>query len=236
LKIKKPEKFLRNEVITQEGAEEWIRTQASISFKARFGLPRFKAPEVWMVTGVQLITGGNVQVGSSRSISGTVGGSGDPGAAFGAPPGTTAIGAEASHGHDSEANTGYSHKDERVWAAQFMEIKFDFGTEADKELKSKERKPLPATISTFRLEDIADLKARGIRATQQQRADANGQPFEKTPDLVGRIVTNSVDDEDDNSSDCGDIQISENSYLEGLSLNDADWEMYNECSKYLRDD
>lgn len=236
LKLKKPVKFLRDEVIAQEGAQEWIRTQASISFKAKFGRPKFKAPEIWMVTGVQLVTEGNVKVGSSKSISTTVGGSGDPGAAFGAPPGTTAIGAEVSHGRESEANTGYSHKDERVWAAQFMEIKIDFGTEADKDLKSKENKPLPAAISTFKLEDIADLKARGIRATQQQRADANGQPFQKSPELVGRIVIGNANDEDDDSSDSGDIQIGEDSYVGGLDLDDADWEMYDECSNYLRDE
>jgi len=240
LKIKKPEKFLRDEVITQDGAQEWIRTQASISFKAHFGLPRFKAPEIWMVTGVQLITGGNVQVGSSRSISSTIGAAGDPGVAFGTPPGTTAIRAEVSHGNDSEANTGYSHKDERVWAAQFMEVKIDYGAEEDKALKTKENKPMPAAISNFNLEDIADLKARGIRATQQQRADANGQPYVKPPELVGRIVVDGVDDEDENeddaSTDSDDIQLSEDSYLEGLSLKDDDWEMYNECSKYLQDE
>merc|ERR1712093_214361 len=70
LKIKKPEKFLRDEVMAQEGVQEWIRTQASISFKGHFGMHKFKAPEIWMVTGIQLITGGDVHVGSSRSVTG----------------------------------------------------------------------------------------------------------------------------------------------------------------------
>jgi len=224
LKIKKPEKFLRDEVITQAGVREWIRNQASISFKGHFGMHKFKAPEIWMVTGVQLVTGGDVQVGSSRSVGGSIGAHIDPGLAFGAPPGLASVGVHASHSHDSEANHGYGYENERVWAAQFMEVKIEYGDEEDKTVKMKENKLVPATISTFQLEDIADLKARGIRATQRQRADA--------PKLIGRIVLEDVDD-DDVDADSDDIRLSDHPYVEVLK--DTDWDMYDECSKYLRD-
>lgn len=232
LKIKKPEKFLREEVIAQEGVQEWIRTQASISFKGHFGMHKFKAPQIWMVTGIQLITGGDVQVGSSRHVGGKLGASGDAGAAFGAPPGMASIGAEAGHGRGSEANNGYSYDDERVWAAQFMEVKIEYGAEEDEAL-TKEHKLVPATISTFQLEDIADLKARGIRTNQKQRADSNGQTTVKIPKLVGRLVVGNEDDEDSISEDSDDVQISDHPYIENLK--DTDWDMYDECSKYLRD-
>jgi hypothetical protein len=235
LKIKKPEKFLRDEVITQEGVQEWIRTQASISFKGHFSNHRFKPPQIWMATGVQLITGGDVQVGSSRYTGSKIGASGDVGVAFGAPPGMASIGAEASHGHGSEANHGYSYDDERVWAAQFMEVKIEYGTEEDKAL-TKEDKPVPATISAFQLDDIADLKARGIRTTQKQRADASGQTIVKVPKLIGRLVVDGADDENnekDTSEDSDDIHLSDHPYVE--TLQDTDWDMYDECSKYLRD-
>jgi len=224
LKIKKPEAFLRDEVITQEGVQEWIRTQASISFKGHFGMHKFKAPEIWMVTGIQLITGGDVQVGSSRSIGGSIGVSGDAGIAFGAPPGLASVGIKASHGHDSEANQGYSYDDERVWAAQFMEVKIEYGDEEDKAVKTKENKLVPSAISIFQLEDIADLKSRGIRATQRQRADA--------PKLIGRIVVEDVEDEDEDA-ESDDMHLSDYPYVEVLK--DTDWDMYDECSKYLRD-
>jgi len=235
LKINKPEKFLRDEVIKQSGVQEWIRTQASISFKGRFGTHKFKAPDIWMVTGIQFITGGTVQVGSSRSVNGTIGASGDVGVAFGAPPGLAKVGAEVSHSHSSEANQDYGYDDERVWAAQFMPVKIEYGTEVDKTLKTIENKPAPATISSFHLEDIADLKSRGIRATQKQRADATGQAFVKPPKLVGRVVVDSVDDKDygdDASEDSDDIQLNDQPYVDALK--GTDWDMYDECSKYLR--
>jgi len=231
LKIKKPEKFLRDEVLTQDDVQEWIRTQASISFKGHFGMHKFKAPEIWMVTGVQLVTGGDVQVGSSRSTGGSIGAHADLGVAFGAPPGLGSVGVKASHGHDSEANTGYGFKDERVWAAQFMEVKIEYGDEEDKAVKTKENKLVPAAISTFQLEDIADLKARGIRATQRERAEE--------PKLIGRIVLEDVDDDDDDDDDAtdtaesDDMHLSDHPYAEALK--DTDWDMYDECSKYLRD-
>jgi hypothetical protein len=224
LKIKKPEKFLRDEVITQTRVQEWIRTQASIAFKGHFGMHKFKAPEIWMVTGVQLVTAGDVQVGSSRSVGASISAHVDPGLAFGAPPGLASVGVHASHNHGSEANHGYGYEDERVWAAQFMEVKIEYGDEEDKTVKAKENKLVPATISTFRLEDIADLKARGIRATQRQRVEV--------PKLIGRIVVEDVDD-DDADAESDDLHLSDQPYVEVLK--DTDWDMYDECSKYLRD-
>ncbi|KAH6702883.1 hypothetical protein BKA61DRAFT_198094 [Leptodontidium sp. MPI-SDFR-AT-0119] len=232
LKIKKPEKFLRDEVMAQEGVQEWVRTQASISFKGHLGMHKFKAPRIWMVTGIQLVTGGDVRVGSSRSVNGTVGASGDVGAAFGAPPGVAAVGAEVGHGHHSEANNAYGYDDERVWAAQFMEVKIEYGTEADKAMKSKDNNLVPATITTLQLEDIADLRARGIRASQNLRAQANGQTYVKPPKPIARVVVTGEDEEEDDSEDEG-IQLSDSPYTEALK--NTDWEMYNECSQYLAD-
>jgi hypothetical protein len=233
LKLKKPEKFLKEEVMTQVGVQEWIRTQASISHSAAHW-NSFKAPKIWMVTGVQLITGGSVQVGSSTSTHGALGASADPGPAVGLPPGLLPIGGEVNHGHGSETNSGYSYTDERVWAAQFMEIKIEYGKGEDKGLQKDVNHPhaLPATIATFNLEDIADLRARGTRGSQKQREDANGQMLAKTPILVGRVV---VDDGESDSGSDGpdDMQIDDRPYVDASK--DTDWDMYNECVKYLRD-
>jgi len=228
LKIKSPEKFLKEEVIKQPGAQEWIRNQASILFSGWFG-NNFKAPEIWMVTGVQLVTRGNVHVGSSKSISGTLGASGDPGAALGIPPGLTKVGSEARHGHGSEANSGYGYSGERVWAAQFMKVKIEYGTKEDKTLKSLTHKAVPATILSLELEDIADLGARGIRGTEKEREDANGQMFVKPPKPIGRIV---VDEEEDDSDSDG-IKLGDEEYVNSLS--GTNWEMHDEALKYLRD-
>ncbi|KAL2063778.1 hypothetical protein VTL71DRAFT_5583 [Oculimacula yallundae] len=234
LKIKKPEKFLRDEVMVQEDVQEWLRTQASIAFKGIFGMHRFKAPEIWMCTGVQLVTDGLVHVGSSRSMNGTVGASGDVGLAFGAPPGVAAIGAEAHHGRSSAANNTYGYGGERVWAAQFMEVKIEYGSKEDKKIRSKDNGFVPATITTFQLEDIADLRARGIRASQNLRAEANGQKYVKPPKPVARVMTSGEEQEEENSDgDDDEIHFSDHPYMEVLQ--DTDWEMYDECSQYLTD-
>lgn len=229
LKIRSPEGFLKEEVIKQPGAQEWIRTQASILYSGWFG-NNFKAPEIWMVTGVQYVTAGDVMLGSSRSLNGTLGAYGDLGAAFSAPPGMAKVGAEFKHGSGSEANSGYGFNDERVWAAQFMKVRIEYGTKEDKILKSKSNKPVPATILSLELEDIADLGARGIRGTEKEREDANGQMFVKPPKPVGRIV---VDEEGDASEDSDGIQLDDEEYVK--SLRDTNWEMHDEASKYLQD-
>lgn len=115
LKLRYPQRFLKEKVITQEGCDEWIRTQASISHKGKFGLHKWKAPEVWMVTGLQLVSGGDVYAAGSKDKRFEGGVGADPSVAAGLPPGTLKVKAEASHSSGQEANTGYGYEDERVW-------------------------------------------------------------------------------------------------------------------------
>lgn len=182
-----------------------------------------------MVTGVQLVTRGNVHGGSSTSTNAAFGASGDPGAAFGVPPGLTKVGGEFSHGHGNEANSGYGYSGERVWAAQFMKVKIEYGTKEDKTLKSSTHKAVPATILSLELEDIADLGANGIRGTKKEREDANGQMLVKPPKPIGRIVI----DEEEDGSDSDGIELGDEEYVKSLS--GTNWEMHDEALKYLRD-
>lgn len=172
-----------------------------------------------MVTGVQLVTRGNVHVGSSKAIHAKLGASGDPGAALGIPPGLTKVGAEGGHGHSSEASSGYGYSGERVWAAQFMKVKIEYGTKEDKALKATAHHAVPATILSLELEDIADLGAKGIR----------GQALAKVPEPIGRIVVGG--EEEDSDSD--GIELGDAEYVDALS--GTNWGMHEEASKYLRD-
>jgi hypothetical protein len=211
----------------QPGIDKWIRTQASISRKAFFG-HQFKAPKIWMVTGVQLVTNGDVHTGSSRHTKVGIGAGVDVGLLAGGPPGVAAVEAEVGHTHGAEAGNHFGYKGERVWAAQFMEVSFEFSTTPDPEDKDH-----PKTIAKFQLEDIADLKARGLRAGQDVRLQAEGQSATTPPPLVARITVaehkEAVAEEEDNNV----IQIDDHPYVE--KMQGTDWESYNECLKFLAD-
>merc|ERR1711939_318467 len=201
LKLRYPQKFLKEQVMSQEGCDEWIRTQASISYKGKFGLHKWKAPEIWMVTGLQLVAGGDVYAAGSRDKKFEAGVGADPSVAAGLPPGTLKVKAEASQSHGQEANTGYGYEDERVWAAQFMEIELEYGDDEDIELQKRERSKdlLPKAIADFRLKDIADLGAKGIR----------GMRTETSPTRPVKRRARILADEDADLSDDNAIQLDE---------------------------
>ena len=140
------------------------------------------------------------------------------------------VGVEVTHGHSGRNNNDYGHEDERVWAAQFMQVKIEYGDQGDKNLKTSDRKVVPAEITTFRLEDIADLKGRGIRGSLEQRAAANGLKKEKAPEPIGNIVVGEEEEEEEEEQDEG-IGLSDKVYVE--ELKETDWEMYDKCSLYL---
>ncbi|TLD34854.1 hypothetical protein E2P81_ATG05019 [Venturia nashicola] len=224
LRIKKTDSFLENSVMKQPGIDKWIRTQASISRKAFFG-HQFKAPKIWLCTGVQLVTNGDVHTGSSRSTRAAVGGGVDAGAIAGGPPGVLVAQAEGGHACGAEAGNHFGYEGERVWAAQFMEVSFEFSSAPDP--KDKEH---PKTIANFQLEDIADLKARGLRAGQDVRMQADGQSMRPPPPLVARIT---VAEEKEGVVETWGIKIDDHPYVK--SMEGTDWASYNECLKFLAD-
>lgn len=226
LKLRSPQKFLKEKVMSQEGCDEWIRTQASISFKGKFGHHKWKAPEIWMVTGLQLVRGGDVYAAGSRDKKFEAGVGGDPSLAAGLPPGTLKIKAEAGRETSEEANNGYGFDDERVWAAQFMEIGIEYGDDDDPALQKQQRAKdmLPKTIADFRLKDIADLKARGIRGLRVE-SDA------KVPKPRGRVI---IDENAEDPEDPDGVEMDELPYVHAMK--DTSWDDYNDCARYLEDD
>ncbi|KAF2417677.1 hypothetical protein EJ08DRAFT_684027 [Tothia fuscella] len=227
LQIRKPEKFLKDEVIKQNEVQEWIRTHASICFKGKFGHHKWKCPEIWMCTGVQLVTGGDVQTGNSKGSKIGGGAGGDPGPLVGAPPGVLKVGVEGSHENSETIGTDFGYDDERVWAAQFMEISIEYGNEEDPALTEKEKRSLPRTILNLNLQQIEDLAARGIRSGVKEDQKAS-----TTPCLVGRVtVKETLDDDDEGEEACPDLVVSDIPYV--MAAHDVHWDMYKECSMYL---
>lgn len=227
IKLRYPIKFLKEQVMKQEGCDEWIRTQASISFKGKFGHHKWKAPAIYMVTGVQLVKGGDVFASGSRNTGGSVGIGGDPSLAAGLPPGTLKVKVEGGQQRSTEANNGYGYEDERVWAAQFMEVDIEYGDDEDVALGKQEKKEsLPKVIDSFRLKDIADLKARGIRGF---RSD---EPVVKPPKPIARVVC--ADLEEESPEDTEGVRFDEMPYVEALK--DTSWTDYDDHLRYLEDE
>jgi len=217
--------------MTQEGVQKWIRKHASIAHRSKFPhRSKWKVPEIWMTTGVQYVTGGTVHVGgiASDSISGS--GGADVGPAFGLPPGVAKLKAEASHSHSNSVSNDFGHQDERVWAAQFMPVTFEFGSEEDVELSTKDDKR-PEKVTRIDLDEVPDLKLRGIRG--EEHLDKEERPTTPPPALIAWVVTEPSKLEDSNAKDPDGFVIDDSSYVD--SIVSSDWDTYKKSSKWLAD-
>ncbi|KAJ8124061.1 hypothetical protein ONZ43_g137 [Nemania bipapillata] len=130
--IKKPERFLREQVLTQPDVKRWIVDRLSISFYARWKHHRktgepWKAPSIWMVTGVHLVSDGRVHSGWDVGLNLKAKINADPGTLAGGPPtGKSAAAIQGSLSHGVQMENLYGQAGERVWCAQFMELAVEF--------------------------------------------------------------------------------------------------------------
>lgn len=208
----------------QPGVQGWIREHASIVRKGKHDIYEWRAPKIWMVTGVQYVTGGTMH--SQNDISNTVGGKagGDPSLAAGAPPGTLSVKAEGNREHTNGNVTDLSHDDELVWAAQFMPVSIEFEDKAAAELSEKTGLALPRSIYRFRLQEVGDLGINGARAP------TGGS----LPGLFGNVtIQKSEDDGDDLSDESDGFDIDDTQYVADQRA--TDWERYNECKSWLQE-
>jgi hypothetical protein len=214
----------------QPGVHEWIREHASIEHKSRYGRHIWKAPNIWMVTAVQHVTGGDIHATGSASTKVGGGAGGDASLAANAPPGTLEVKVEANYENSNGATTDFGHEDERVWAAQFMPVSIIYGSEEDTLLSVRERSFLPKTIASFRLEDVPDLEMKGIRGERDVRPDG------PVPKLIGRVAilnfdnSNTQDDEDEEDDD---FEIDDAQYV--ANKRETDWKQYDKYKRWLKE-
>lgn len=228
VKIRKPEVFL-GEVMKQEGVERWIRKHASIAHKSTNGKHKWKAPELWVVTGIQYVTGGEFHFQGSASSKMGASAGGDLGAALGAASGAFRTKAEASRERSEGAQYDFGHSEERVWAAQFMPVKIEFGLQPEDPQLRNGNERHPKAIIQIQLDDIQDLTPRGFRAGQEE-GQGSGTT---TTELIGRIVADPpVISEDDGGSDEEGLVIDDTPYV--TSMQNANWDMYKEYCKWLK--
>ncbi|KAL1879183.1 hypothetical protein Daus18300_001762 [Diaporthe australafricana] len=127
--------FLNSVILSSPEAKKWLSSRIALS-KTMLLLNRLKVgksrhPQIWMVTGVQMLS--NATVYSERT------GSAKTGANIQAPTPELASAVLAAAGGDGKlaeaaissstggfTNVEYQHEGERVWAAQFRRLKLDF--------------------------------------------------------------------------------------------------------------
>ncbi|KAI1117283.1 hypothetical protein F5Y14DRAFT_403814 [Nemania sp. NC0429] len=170
--IKKPEAFLRQQVLTQPEVKKWIADRLSISWYARLKHHRktgepWKAPSIWLVTGVHLISDGQVHSGWSAGlqVQGSI--SADPGTLTGGPPiGKPAASVRGSLSKSVQAENLYGQTGERVWCAQFMELAVDFtnGPRSHNDSQGWITRLFPKKeVQVLQLRQVEDLGVSGVR-------------------------------------------------------------------------
>ncbi|KAI1334310.1 hypothetical protein F5Y15DRAFT_292823 [Xylariaceae sp. FL0016] len=168
--IRKPERFLKEQVLTQPGVKKWISDRLSITWWAKLKHPlkngkSWRTPSIWLVTGIHLISDGQVHTGWEVGRAVEVEANLDPGAAGGAPTGQKAIEFKGSSGSNVQMENLYGRRGDLVWCAQFMELAVDFTNPVGQSAPTGGHLRLfsKKEIETLGLKQIEDLGKNGVR-------------------------------------------------------------------------
>ena len=208
-----PQKFLNEAVLASAQARAWLADRLSICRRMHYLKSLVgKAPQIWMLTGVQLIEEGSVRFAQGSSAS--------TGGGFTIPipePATQMTLAATGNGAVSgkgdvhakmDSESAYGYQGSRVWAAQFMRLK----VKVRKQIVSEQDGQTAG--EWIKLRQLDNLKRDGVRhkkdnkdeyeqpqedmnATNVELSDALGETGEEViGDLVGvdwRLVDNYVE-------------------------------------------
>ncbi|TGJ79622.1 hypothetical protein E0Z10_g9156 [Xylaria hypoxylon] len=254
--IKKPERFLREQVLTQPEVKKWIGDRLSITFYARWRHHRktgepWKAPSIWLVTGVHLITSARVHSGWTVgfNVQGNI--SADPGTlTTGVPTGKSVADVQGSLKKSVQMENLYGQSGERVWCAQFMELAVDFtnGPQRNDSQGWFTRLFPKKEIEVLQLRQVEDLGVSGVRrrASMKESASSSIDWKKHQANIVGLQTTGEDTDETATTNDDGTIEATERPdndeslskmivadlpYNQGLS--GQDWETFEDYLAYL---
>ncbi|KAH8162121.1 hypothetical protein CIB48_g6139 [Xylaria polymorpha] len=254
--IKKPERFLTQQVLTQPEVKKWIIDRLSISFYARWkhhqqtGEP-WKAPSIWMATGVHLISDGCVHSGWNVGLDVHGGVRADLGTLTGGPPtGVSAADVEGSLNQNIQMENLYGQRGERIWCAQYMELAVNFtnGPQRDESQGWFTRLFPKKEIAVFQLRQVEDLGVGGVRrrATFKQSSPSSSIDWKKheakiiglqttgeDTDEMGSAGDDSADSTErrDNDEPLDKMVVSDLPYNQDLS--GQDWETFQDYLAYL---
>ncbi|KAI3323216.1 hypothetical protein HD806DRAFT_498445 [Xylariaceae sp. AK1471] len=252
--IKKPERFLFQQVLTQPEVKKWIADNLSISFYARWKHHRktgepWKAPSIWMVTGVHLISDGRVHSGWNidLNIQGNL--TADPGTLTGGPPtGQTAASVQGSLRKNVQMENLYGQSGERVWCAQFMELAVDFtnGPQRNPPEGWITRLSPKKEVEVLQLRQVEDLGVSGVRRSTTTKESSSSSSIDwknHQAKIIGLQTTGEDTDEAATTEDAADSATPDNDepldkmvvndlpYNQGLSM--QDWNIFDDYLAYL---
>ncbi|KAI0490820.1 hypothetical protein F4859DRAFT_24728 [Xylaria cf. heliscus] len=254
--IKKPEKFLRQQVLTQPEVKKWIVDRLSISFWARWNHHRktgepWKAPSIWLVTGIHLISDGRVHSGWNVGLDVHGGIRADPGTLTGGPPtGVSAADVQGSLNQNVQMENLYGQSGERVWCAQFMELAVDFtnGPRRDESQGWFTRLFPNKEIEVLQLRQVEDLGVGGVRrrATFKRSSSSSLIDWKKHQATIIGLQTTGEDTDDMGTADDGSLDATErqdnDEPLDKMVVTDLpynqdlsgrDWETFEDYLAYL---
>jgi hypothetical protein len=256
--VQKPETFFRKEVFSQSKAKNWIKKQYSISFTTRIKNAMhhksWKAPDIWVLTGIQLVEGGSIQGGVSSTTKASGSLTIDPGIAQATSTGQN-ISVNGRHGQNATVHTEYYHADERVWAAQFMQLDVDFkevtkpkpeGAQGKQPRRNKKK-------MVVTLKDVEHFALNALRKPSEEDSDCDSEPVDYVAEIVGlkdigaepsEKVERKEDDEVSGLSDeeveedtlqpqFSDVDFCQEKYVKAAQ--GIDWEQWKKGSKYCDD-
>ncbi|KAI0525330.1 hypothetical protein F5B22DRAFT_334309 [Xylaria bambusicola] len=254
--VNRPEQFLRQQVLTQPDVKKWIADRLSISFYARWKHHRktgepWKAPSIWLVTGVHLISNGCVHSGWNVGLNVQGGANVDPGTlAGGTPTGRSAADVRGSRRENVQMENLYGQSGERVWCAQFMELAVEFTNGPGRnESQGWSTRLLPKKeIEVLQLRQVEDLGVSGVRRrVTSKESQSSSIDWKKHQAMIIGLQTTGHDDyeptatTDDTTAtatDRPDIEeplskmvVADLPYNQGLSA--RDWGTFEDYLAYL---
>ncbi|KAI8633068.1 hypothetical protein F5Y19DRAFT_287117 [Xylariaceae sp. FL1651] len=252
--IKKPETFFRQQVLTQPEVKKWITDRLSISFYARWKHHRqtgepWKAPSIWLVTGIHLVSDGRVHSGWDVGFRVEGKASLDAGTiAGGLPTGKKAATVSELSRKEVHMENLYGQSGERIWCAQFMELAVDY-TNGPTRTNSQgwHLRLLPKQqVEVLGLRQVEDLGVSGVRRAATAAKEASSIDWKNHQAIIiglqatgdEEIETAAADGDTDTTVENPDndeplekMVVTDLPYNQGLSA--QDWEIFQDYLAYL---
>lgn len=176
-------------VLRQEGVEDWVRNVLSVQSHGKFHYPNKPAHEIWVCTGLVLVSRGTVTFDKEDSANVQALFNADIGAlTTGVPNGFSGGEVSGGKGSDNETHVGYTQVAERVWAAQWQQLEVTLGPK----MKDNQPKGLIYTLKQI------ETREPGFRIFEQ--GEMSEREHFDTAEVVGIIAAASIGNEADDKT------------------------------------
>jgi hypothetical protein len=199
MSLRKPEEFVKEDVLKQEGVMEWLRIQApAIKYSQRLKIfsenKAWNSPEIWVCTGLQMVKNGNSYYGSERECLKSLKVNADASEFIAVPAGAVSAGFNIAWNKAVGSSTEYSFEGERIWAAQFMQLTVRYGTESDTYMTAKLDRDIPKVVTSYEVLEVPNLGHGGFRNDRVSSENSNSGAALKSVDLVLHVASDEAEE------------------------------------------